>query len=195
MVLGQFSPGPDMVLLTRTALKCGPGEGLRMAAGIACGLSVHATIAVAGLAVAFQQFPALRRGLEWVAAVYLLWLAQGMLRGCFLARKSGAEADRTEPPARRSPFVTGLLCNLFNPKVALFLAAVCAPFLSGERPVGWAILIWGTIVGLGLGLWSLWVLVLQWRPLRLWYERRSGVLDAFFGAVLVVLAIWLIVGS
>ena len=52
IVLGQFSPGPDMVLLTRTALREGAGAGVRMALGISCGLAVHATIAVAGVAVA-----------------------------------------------------------------------------------------------------------------------------------------------
>ncbi len=43
MALGQFSPGPDMILLTRTALRSGARAGVEMALGIACGLAVHAT--------------------------------------------------------------------------------------------------------------------------------------------------------
>ncbi len=35
MALGQFSPGPDMVLLTRTSLKCGAKVGSDGAFGIA----------------------------------------------------------------------------------------------------------------------------------------------------------------
>ncbi len=31
MALGQFSPGPDMILLTRTALKSGAWAGVEMA--------------------------------------------------------------------------------------------------------------------------------------------------------------------
>ena len=75
MVLGQFSPGPDMLLLTRTSLKRGGKAGVVMALGIATGLAVHATIAVAGLALALERLPALRETMRWLAAGYLLWLA------------------------------------------------------------------------------------------------------------------------
>ena len=136
IVLGQFSPGPDMILLTRTALGKGPREGVRMAAGIACGLSVHSTIAVAGMAVAFQRLPVLRVVLQWVAAAYLTWLAYGLLRERFVAWYGGGSVA-TPREDGRSSFVRGLLCNLLNPKAALFLAAVCAPFLAGQRPAWW----------------------------------------------------------
>ena len=96
--------------------------------------------------------------------------------------------------SRRTPFVRGLLCNLLNPKAALFLAAACAPFLTGERPQWWPFALWGIIVGQGLGLWSLWVLLLQWTPLRLRYERCSGLIDGIFGLVLAALAIRLMCG-
>ena len=62
MALGQFSPGPDMVLLTRTSLKSGVRAGVEMALGIACGLTVHATLAVAGLALAFDWRPSIYVG-------------------------------------------------------------------------------------------------------------------------------------
>ena len=84
MALGQFSPGPDMILLTRTALRSGARAGVKMALGIACGLSVHATLAVGGLALAFERLPLLRGALRWVAAVYLMWLAYRMLSETFV---------------------------------------------------------------------------------------------------------------
>lgn len=194
VVVGQFSPGPDMVLLTRTSLRDGRGAGLKMAAGIASGLTVHATLAVAGMAVAFQQFPILRLILQWAAAFYLLWLAKAMLRESFTAWYSGAIDEIRLVESLHPPFVRGLLCNLFNPKVALFLAAVCAPFLMGSRPGWWPYAIWAVIVGLGLGLWSLWAVVLQWKPLRSRYERATGLLDGIFGVLLVALAVRLMIG-
>jgi len=194
MVLGQFSPGPDMLLLTRTALNEGWQTGVKMAAGIACGLAMHATLAVGGLAVMFERLPVLRHVLQWVAAVYLLWLAWGLTRAAVAVwREGGVRAPETGAN-RHSPFVRGLLCNVFNPKVALFLAAVCAPFLSGKHPSWWPFLIWGTIVGLGLGLWSLWVVLLQWRPLRVRYERAAGWMDGIFGLVIAALAVRLVIG-
>jgi threonine efflux protein len=194
MVLGQFSPGPDMLLLTHTALRRGASEGLQTAAGIACGLTVHATIAVAGVAVAFERMPMLRRVLQWVAAAYLLWLAWRMAREFFVVWYSGAICEMEVVESRRAPFVRGLLCNLLNPKAALFIAAVSAPFLSGDHPAWWPFAIWGIVVGLGIGLWSLWVLLLQWPPLKNGYERFAGLIDGIFGLVLAALAIRLMFG-
>ena len=167
---------------------------MKMAAGIASGLTVHATLAVAGMAVAFQQFPILRVILQWAAAAYLLWLAKGMITESFVAWYSGALYEVQLVESRHSPFVRGLLCNLFNPKVALFLAAVCAPFLMGTRPGWWPYAVWAVIVGLGLGLWSVWAVLLQWSPLRSRYERAAGLLDGVFGVLLAALAVRLMIG-
>lgn len=193
-MLGQFSPGPDMLLLTRTALRHGAKTGVKMALGIASGLTLHATIAIAGMAVVFEKFPILRRGLQWVAAAYLLWLAYGLLREAFVAWHSGAKSEFRATDNRHSPFVRGLLCNLFNPKVALFLAAVCAPFLAGGHPDWWPFALWAVVVGLGAGLWSLWVILLQWPPLRRSYERAALWIDAAFGIALAALAVILVTG-
>jgi threonine efflux protein len=194
IVLGQFSPGPDMILLTRTALSMGPREGVRMACGIACGLSVHATVAVAGMAVAFQRMPLLRGVLQWVAAAYLLWLAYGLLRERFIAWYGGGRSEIQPHVTTRSSFLRGFLCNLFNPKVVVFLAAVCAPFLAGERPEWWPFAIWLIIVGLGVSLWSLWVILLQSRPIRRGYQRAAAWVDVVFGLLLIALAIRLMLG-
>lgn len=194
MVLGQFSPGPDMLLLTRTALRDGSSAGVRMAVGIACGLAVHATIAVGGVAVMFLRFPILRIVLQWLSACYLLWLAFGLLREACRDLASGPSEGKEAKENPYPPFVRGLLCNLLNPKVALFLAAVCAPFLAGNHPVWWPYAIWSVIVGLGLMLWSLWAVTLQWRPLRVRYERGGRWIDGMFGVVLLALALRLMVG-
>jgi threonine efflux protein len=194
MALGQFSPGPDMLLLTRTSLRDGVGVGLKMALGIVCGLTVHATIAVCGVAVAFERIPLLRWTLQWVAAIYLLWLACGLLRVAFVAWYSGVRLEIRIKESGRPPFARGLLCNLFNPKVAMLLAAVSAPFLAGNHPDWWPVAVWMVIVGLGLGLWSLWVVLLQWPPLRSRYESAAHWIDGFFGAALVVLAVRLMIG-
>lgn len=189
MVLGQFSPGPDMLLLTRTALSGGARAGLPMAAGIASGLLVHSTVAVAGMALALQRSPVMREWLSWVAAAYLTWIAWNLLRGCLhRAGGAGEVAANNVPASRASPYLRGLCCNLLNPKAALFLAAASAPFLGGVRPDWWPLAIGSIVVGLGLLLWSLWVLLLQWQPLRRAYAGTSRWIDALFGLALLVLA-------
>lgn len=194
MALGQFSPGPDMILLTRTALRTGASAGVKMALGIACGLCVHAAVAVGGLALAFERLPVLRTALRWAAAVYLLWLAWRMFSEVFTTWYSGGAGESEAPASTRNPFLRGLLCNLLNPKAAIFLAAVCAPFLSGERPGWWPFVIWGIVVGQAGVLWSLWACLLQWKPLRSRYERAAKWIDGAFGVALAALAVRLMIG-
>jgi len=194
MALGQFSPGPDMLLLTRTALKDGAGAGVKMSLGIACGLAVHATLAVAGLALVFERSRVLGNVLRWVAAAYLIWLAWRIVSHHFVAWYSGGSAAETtgETPAARNPFLRGLWCNLLNPKAAIILGAVCAPFLHGTHPPAWPFFLWAIIVGQGALLWSLWAVLLQWPRLRGFYRRAEPWIDSAFALALVILAILLI---
>lgn len=195
MALGQFSPGPDMILLTRTALAEGARAGAIMACGIASGLAVHTALAVGGLALAFERMPALRLAVAWLAAGYLTWLAFHLLAGHFLTRAAAAPAaDAPVPvqPRRHRPYFRGLICNLLNPKAVLFLAAVSAPFLAGDRPVWWPAAIWAVVVFQGCVLWALWARLLQWHPLRSRYERAAKWIDATFAIALVALALRLL---
>ena len=194
MAAGQFSPGPDMILLTRTSLAEGAKAGAAMACGIATGLAVHTAVAVAGLALAFEKLPALRKLVAWLAAGYLLWLAYRLLMEHFVAWYSGAKADQPVTPAGR-PYVRGLICNLLNPKAVIFLAAVCAPFLHGDRPSWWPLALWGIVVFQGGILWALWAWLLQWKPLRSRYERASKWIDGVFAIALAGLAVNLLLAA
>jgi threonine/homoserine/homoserine lactone efflux protein len=195
MALGQFSPGPDMILLTRTALAEGARAGAIMACGIASGLAVHTALAVGGLALAFERMPALRLMVAWLAAGYLLWLAGQLLAGHFFSRATTGATAATSAlarPRRHRPYLRGLICNLLNPKAVLFLAAVSAPFLAGDRPAWWPAAIWSVVVFQGCLLWALWARLLQWKPLRSRYERAAKWIDATFAVALAALALRLL---
>lgn len=183
MALGQFSPGPDMLLLTRTALAEGGRAGVVMAWGIATGLAVHASLAVGGVAVVLERSEGLRRGLIWAAVMYLGWLAVGLIREFV----KGVDDDAVTKGAGGA-YRRGMLCNLLNPKAALFLAALSLPFLAGERPGWWPAALWAVIVFQGAILWSLWALALQWGPLKSLYQRAQRWIDLGFAVVLVLLA-------
>jgi threonine/homoserine/homoserine lactone efflux protein len=50
------------------------------------------------------------------------------------------------------------------------------------------------IVIQGAGLWILWVYLLQWMPIRRWYERAARWIDLIFSIILVTLAVRLLIG-
>lgn len=194
MALGQFSPGPDMILLTRTALREGAGAGVTMAWGIACGLVVHAGIAFAGLALVLQRQGGVGDLVRWAAAGYLMWLVYQIAFEHFGAVYSGGKREELLISKAGKPFLRGLTCNLLNPKVAIFLAAVSTPFLTANHPDWWPLALGGIVVIQGGVLWSLWASLLQWKPLKKIYQRLERWLDGFFAMVLLGLAIYLIVG-
>jgi threonine efflux protein len=192
LVLGQFSPGPDLLLVTHTALHRGRRDGLRLAMGIGCGLMAHAAVAVSGMSVVFLRLPALGTVLRWLAAAYLLWLAGGLLAARL---RASAVEEKPRPSVGGPPFVRGLLSNLLNPKAALFFAAVCTPFIGDPPAMDRAATVWLMIVGLGTGLWCLWVLALQWPPLRGLYFRAVEWIDVAFFILLGALAVGLLIGG
>lgn len=187
MVIGQFSPGPDMLLLTRTSLAEGLRAGWLMVLGIITGLTVHATLAIGGIAVILSRGGWLAVSLQWIAAAYLIWLAYGLLQ-------KPVEGEAVVVP-KRSPYLRGLFCNLLNPKALVFFASVVAPFLDGPRPEWWTIALWLIVVGQGLFFWCLWVWLLQIPKVRLAYQKSGRLLDVIFAILLMALAVHLVFSS
>ena len=187
LAIGQFSPGPDMVLLTQTSLRYGRTAGWWTAAGITTGLTLHATVALFAWQAVADLLPAARAALHWVAAAYLFWLAWQIWKD----RKAGAGEEASGSDSGKW-FRRGLLCNLLNPKVLVFFAALVVPFLAAHRPAWWSAALWGIIVFEGLLLWGLWVAVLQHARIRELHRRAAPVINGGFAVALVCLGVLLL---
>ena len=200
MAVGQFSPGPDMVLLTRVSLADGTRAGLATACGVASGLMIHAGIAVSGLAFVFERNEMVYRWIKYLACGYLLWLAYNLIKSAVQNVKFKLDA---RPPTHSQTSLVGywkvgFLCNILNPKVAIFLAGVTLPFLgmgtNTDLEMGdsaWAFLLWATIFLEGWLLWSLWVWLLQLPMIKNFYQHSAHLIDGAFGLCLIALAVML----
>ena len=193
IALGQFSPGPDMLLLTRTALAQGRSAGWWTTAGIATGLCVHATVAVFGMAYLMAHGGWLTEVLRWAAALYLAYLGCRLLPAALLVIHRGREYEGGGSGKGQSAYVRGLLCNLLNPKVVIIFAAVVTDFVTGERPAWWSPVLWAIIVGQGFLLWWLYVWLLQFPPFRKGYQRLGPWFDSALGVGLLALAVFLVI--
>ena len=189
MALGQFSPGPDMILLTRVSLREGRRAGYLVMLGIVSGLCLHSILAIGGMSALLRQGGWLESVLTILAASYLSWLGFTMIASFRKNDKSDSEHPQEEAfvKSQKKWFQQGFFCNLLNPKVVVFFAGVTTLFLRNERPDWWPFLLGLTIVLEGLLLWGLWVLVLQNLQIRRLYRRASKWLDLGFA-----LALWLL---
>lgn len=191
MLMAQFSPGPDMLLLLRNAVNHPLRAGLCTVLGIVCGLTVHTTLALTGVAVIFRQSPAAARILGAAGGLYLLWLAYKLLRSVLQkpAAATGATASAEAEISDQAAFLQGLITNLLNPKAALFLLSSLAAAMGPNPDLGRKLIFAGIILGQALVFWSLFVWLLKLPGASFLYRRAERGLNALFGLGLAGLAL------
>ncbi|MBC2879223.1 MULTISPECIES: LysE family translocator [Streptomyces] len=115
-------PGPDMAVVTKRAVAAGRAEGLRTAAGITVGLLAWGVFTVVGLAAVLAASAEAYLAVKLLGAGYLAFLG---FQALWQSRR-GAPAPTAEAAPRKSrgAFVSGLISNLLNPKIAVFYTGV-----------------------------------------------------------------------
>ncbi|MDT8345414.1 MAG: LysE family translocator [Thermohalobaculum sp.] len=140
----NLTPGADMMFCLGQGLRGGARPALAADAGIALGVMVHVALAGLGLGAAMAALPWLFDAIRWAGAAYLLWLAWVTLR-------AGRRGPDSAPPLRAGrAFRDGLLVNLGNPKVILFVLAFIPQFIDPARGGVLAqFLTFGLVIALG----------------------------------------------
>ncbi len=139
----NLTPGADMMFCLAQGLRGGPRPALAASAGISAGCMVHVSLAGAGLGAAVAAHPGLFDLIRWFGVAYLLVLVARTLATPF-----GTGATPSVRPARA--FRDGLLINLTNPKVILFILAFVPQFVDPARgAVLGQFLVFGLVLSLG----------------------------------------------
>jgi len=140
------TPGPDMVLIASRSASQGRAAGFASLAGIQVGTYCHALAAAFGLSQLFLAVPLAYDVVRYVGAAYLLYLAWTALRADATAFAPSAGLPRHPLPRM---FRQGLLTNLLNPKMALFVLALFPQFLRPDAgSVASQILVLATVLNL-----------------------------------------------
>jgi threonine/homoserine/homoserine lactone efflux protein len=178
-------PGPDMLVVLRTALTGGARAGAWAAAGSAVGNLVWGTATVLGatalLTASATAFTALKLG----GAAYLVWLGTQAL---LAARRGDLLATEAAEGSQGGAFRRGLVSDLANVKVGLFWTALVPQFLP---PDGGVLLPAAMVATMALlvfaGLAGYALLATRLRA-ALRRRRVSRAVNATIGALLVALA-------
>ncbi|UVK56061.1 LysE family translocator [Mesorhizobium sp. AR02] len=140
------TPGPDMLLIASRSASQGRASGLATYAGIAAGTYCHALAAAFGLSQLFLAAPIAYDIVRYAGAAYLAWLAWKAFRSDGTAFAPVAGLPRY---SRSRIFRQGLLTNLLNPKMALFVLALFPQFVRPETgSVAGQILLLATVLNL-----------------------------------------------
>ena len=137
----NLTPGADMMFCFAQGVRSGPRAALAASAGISAGSLVHVLLAGLGLGALVAAFPSLFGAIRWVGAAYLLWLAWKTWRTPLMAAGPVKASSRA--------FRDGLIVNLSNPKVILFILALLPQFIDPARPVLPQFLACGAVLAVG----------------------------------------------
>ncbi|MEW2433455.1 LysE family translocator [Streptomyces caniferus] len=177
-------PGPDMAVTTKRALASGWQDGLRTVGGITAGLLIWGVLTVVGLAAVLAASATAYTVVKLAGAAYLVFLG---VQALWHSRRNGSGAAQPSvPSAAGSPWRTGLVSNVFNPKIAVFytgLLPTLAPSgLSSQTGMALLVLLHAVLTFLWLGSY-----VMLLAKARAFFERPAvrRAMDRVTGVVLI----------
>ncbi len=142
-------PGPDTAMVTKNALVGGRRSGMLAAAGVTVGLFIWTTAAALGIAAVLRASEVAFDALKFAGAIYLAWIGIQMLRSRGVVPEG--PTGRAESGARA--LRQGLLCDLSNPKVAIFFTSLLPQFVHGSGPAFVPLLLLGILFALLTFAW------------------------------------------
>lgn len=133
-LLGAASPGPDIILVTRTGTRSRT-HAWATTLGTQTGVLLWCTLTVIGATALLNAFPWALEAVQVLGGAFLAWMGIGNVRSGWAERRkpppNTVEAARRLGTPRAS-YIRGLTTNLANPKIVLGLSAMIAPLLPAH---------------------------------------------------------------
>lgn len=184
-LLMAMLPGPNTVVISWLSATRSRAEGLRAVAGVVTATLVWIAVALFGVGALLAEAGGLYRLLRLAGAAYLIWIGWRMIR----AHGTGLSGQGTPAFAGRSPFVTGLMTTLSNPKSAVFWTSAFLVAVPPAAPAWFYAAILG-LIGVQTALWYGGVAVFFSTGFaRQQYLRVAARLDRLTGAVMIALGL------
>jgi threonine/homoserine/homoserine lactone efflux protein len=183
------------------SLRGGIRAGIVAGLGITAGCFVHVFAAALGVSALLATSAMAFNVLKWVGAAYLVWTGLKLLRAKPVGWAS-ASLPTSDPrwasqrlPTLRQVFKGGFLCNVLNPKVAIFFLAFVPQFIAPEAPhKALAFIALGALFNINsIPINAGWALAAGWMARREsvqrgmhWLDRAAGAMFLAFGLKLAL---------
>jgi threonine/homoserine/homoserine lactone efflux protein len=119
-----ITPGPDIAYVFFKSASHGKIEGFKLSFGLTTGLFIHTLLVVFGVSKILNSNEFYFDIIKYFGFVYFMYL---FLTSFFLKNDI-----RNEGRFKSNSFVTGLMMNLLNPKVAIFFIAFFPGFMFND---------------------------------------------------------------
>jgi RhtB (resistance to homoserine/threonine) family protein len=187
-LVGAISPGPDFVMCVRNSLMYSRRTGIFTGIGIGIGLSVHISYCAAGLGLIVSQSVLIFNIVKILGAAYLLYMGFSS----FIKAKAGINVENVQQTIDISRFQaikTGFLCNLLNPKAAVFFLGLFALVIGNNTPT-YVVLIVTAIVIFTAIIWFAFVAtIFSHQKIKRFFIKYEIWFNWFFGGLLILLGV------
>ena len=139
-VVLSLVPGPDNLFVMSNSALRGWKIGLYTTLGLCTGLIGHTILVAIGVSVIFQTSAIAFSGLKIIGAFYLVYLAWLSIQN-----KELNLGKATQDSSNKSYYLTGVVMNLTNPKVAIFFLVFLPQFVNSNNNVSSQIFLLGLL--------------------------------------------------
>ena len=139
-VVLSLVPGPDNLFVMSNSALRGWKIGLYTTLGLCTGLIGHTILVAIGVSVVFQTSAIAFNGLKIVGAFYLVYLAWLSIQN-----KELNLGKASQNSSNKSYYLTGVVMNLTNPKVAIFFLVFLPQFVNSNNNVSSQIFLLGLL--------------------------------------------------
>ncbi len=192
LMLGAMSPGPTSIYVAKNSIAISRKHGLFTALGTGAGAAIFGLLAVLGLQAFLLAVPSAYLILKICGGIYLLFLAYKIIKHAKEPIETGDETN--QKMSLRRAFVTGLITQLSNPKIAIVLASIFTALLPKEIPTYFYFVLPSLCFFIDAGWCSLVAVALSAEKPRRVYLKFKAVFDRLAGGLMTILGLKLIFG-
>ena len=139
-VVLSLVPGPDNLFVMSNSALRGWRIGLYTTLGLCTGLIGHTILVAIGVSVIFQTSAIAFNGLKIIGAFYLVYLAWLSIQN-----KELNLGKASQNSSNKSYYLTGVVMNLTNPKVAIFFLVFLPQFVNSNNNISSQIFLLGLL--------------------------------------------------
>jgi len=194
-----ISPGPNGVLIVKTASSDGQSAAFFNILGLTIATFFHGAFSILGLSALLLQSAEMFLAVKIIGAVYLLYIGLKAIFQTFREKPKSSKSISDEPVVEkkdrpmRAFFLEGFLTQILNPKVSMFYLAAFPQFLSFDQPSPANAFLLVAIHASIIFLWfigiSKTINTLKFTSsipsLGKWVQRISGLVMVYFGGLLL----------
>lgn len=192
--VAQLSPGPDVLLIAKSAASTTRANTLKIIAGISVGIVVWVVLTLLGFTVLVEQFPWIQQVLMAVGGFFLAKMGWAMLSGGLKSLNQIANLEDGQALSQQNTenyFLLGLFTNLANPKTLIYFSSVFSLALSSSASSNLKAQLAVIIPIQTFIVFSLFMMIMSLPKIKALYQRSGSYIDVVSGELFLIFAIWL----